>query len=105
MYAMLFGKYPFDATQRNFARQIVNAQYTIPQVRLSKACYLLQLWCSQCGRLWGVYSIWYRACTCHTTVAYPLPNRGSTDKLLLQTPVRVSTPCKCCWALLWPHSP
>ena len=33
MYAMLYGKYPFDATQRNFARQIVNANYTIPQVR------------------------------------------------------------------------
>ena len=32
LYAMLFGKYPFDAQQRNFARHIVNAQYSIPQV-------------------------------------------------------------------------
>ena len=32
LYAMLFGKYPFDAQQRNFARDVVNAQYSIPQV-------------------------------------------------------------------------
>ena len=32
LYAMLFGKYPFDAQQRNFARHIVNAHYSIPQV-------------------------------------------------------------------------
>ena len=32
LYAILFGKYPFDAKDPRFARQVVAANYTIPQV-------------------------------------------------------------------------
>ena len=32
LYAILFGKYPFDAKDPRFARKVVAASYTIPQV-------------------------------------------------------------------------
>ena len=32
LYAILFGKYPFDAKDPRFARKVVAANYTIPQV-------------------------------------------------------------------------
>ena len=34
LYAILFGKYPFDAKDPRFARKVVAASYTIPQVSL-----------------------------------------------------------------------
>ena len=35
LYAILFGKYPFDAKDPKFARKVVAASYTIPQVSLN----------------------------------------------------------------------
>ena len=33
LYAMLYGKYPFDAKEARFARKIVNAEYKLLSVR------------------------------------------------------------------------
>ena len=30
LYAILFGQYPFNAQDRDYARRIVNAEYTLP---------------------------------------------------------------------------
>ena len=38
LYAILFGKYPFDAKDPRFARKVVAASYTIPQVSLHGVC-------------------------------------------------------------------
>lgn len=32
LYAILFGRYPFDAREPRFARKIVTAQYSLPMV-------------------------------------------------------------------------
>ncbi len=32
LYAMLYGKYPFDAKEARFARKIVNAEYKLLSV-------------------------------------------------------------------------
>ena len=38
LYAILFGKYPFDAKDPRFARKVVAANYTIPQVSACMVC-------------------------------------------------------------------
>ena len=39
LYAMLFGRYPFNARERDYARKIVAAQYVLPSdVPVSAAC-------------------------------------------------------------------
>ena len=44
LYAILFGRYPFDAREPRFARKIVTANYVVPSVSLSylaKSCSVL----------------------------------------------------------------
>ena len=39
LYAMLFGRYPFNARERDYARKIVSAQYVLPSdVPVSAEC-------------------------------------------------------------------
>ena len=39
LYAMLFGRYPFNARERDYARKIVSAQYVLPpDVPVSAEC-------------------------------------------------------------------
>ena len=37
LYAILFGRYPFNAREPRFARKIVTASYHIPSVRTDKS--------------------------------------------------------------------
>ena len=42
LFALLYGRYPFDATERHYARKVVTADYTIPeQVAVSAECKAL----------------------------------------------------------------
>ncbi len=42
LFALLYGRYPFDATERRCARKVVTADYTIPeQVPVSAECKAL----------------------------------------------------------------
>ena len=42
LFALLYGRYPFDATERHYARKVVTADYTIPeQVAVSDECKAL----------------------------------------------------------------
>lgn len=42
LFALLYGRYPFDATERHCARKVVTADYTIPeQVTVSAECKTL----------------------------------------------------------------
>jgi serine/threonine-protein kinase SRK2 len=42
LFALLYGRYPFDATERHYARKVVTAEYTIPeQVPVSAECTAL----------------------------------------------------------------
>ncbi len=39
LYAMLFGRYPFNARERDYAKKIVKAQYVVPEdIPVSSEC-------------------------------------------------------------------
>ena len=41
LYAILFGRYPFDAREPRFARKIVTANYVVPTVRQSSLIFCM----------------------------------------------------------------
>ncbi len=42
LYALLYGRYPFDASEKHYARKIVRADYTFPEhVPVSEECKVL----------------------------------------------------------------
>ena len=59
LYAMLYGRYPFDAKEPRFARKIVAAEYTLLPVRADAAHSLAwsllralpMLWSDCCGSM------------------------------------------------------